>query len=272
MQYEPIKRSVGIFFTGHPVMRKILYSLLDLLLLRTWHVKKALRKIAIQFPGDANVLDAGSGFGQYSWRMSKINDHWNIKAIDINSEHIRDCTSFFDRAGLSGRVVFETGDLTTLADFNTYDIILSVDVMEHIEEDVKVFRNFYNSLHNNGILLISTPSDKGGSDVHNDEEQSFIDEHVRDGYSIEDITGKLFTAGFSTIKACYTYGKPGNISWRLSMKYPVKMLNTSYLFFILLPFYYLIFFPVSLILNLFDLCLTHKTGTGLLVTARKQEK
>ena len=51
---------------------------------------------------------------------------------------------------------------------NIYNIILSVDVMEHIEEDVLVFQNFYKSLKNNGVLLISTPSDKGGSDVHND--------------------------------------------------------------------------------------------------------
>jgi hypothetical protein len=144
--------------------------------------------------------------------------------------------------------------------------------MEHIEEDIVVFQNFYQSLKNNGILLISTPSDKGGSDVHGGQEESFIDEHVRDGYSITDITKKLSLAGFRAIEAGYTYGKPGNISWRLSMKYPIKMLNISYLFFILLPFYYLIFFPVSIILNIFDLCLTHKTGTGLLVTARKQEK
>jgi len=269
MQYEPIKRSVSRFFTGPPVMRKILYSLLDLLLLRTWHVKKALRKIALQFPGDAAILDAGSGFGQYTWRMSRMNDNWRIIAIDINSEHVADCTRFFDRSGLSGRVIFKSGDLTTLADLDAYNIILSVDVMEHIEEDVKVFRNFYNSLKDNGILLISTPSDKGGSDVHNDTEESFIDEHVRDGYSIKDISDKLSLAGFRNIDASYTYGKPGNISWRLSMKYPVRMLNLSYIFFLILPFYYLIFFPVSVILNFFDLYLTHKTGTGLLVTARK---
>jgi hypothetical protein len=144
--------------------------------------------------------------------------------------------------------------------------------MEHIEEDIHVFQNFYKSLKNNGILLISTPSDKGGSDVHCEQEESFIDEHVRDGYSIAEITEKLTLAGFRTVKADYTYGKPGNISWRLSMKYPIKLLNISYLFFILLPFYYLIFFPLSIILNIFDLCLTHKSGTGLLVTARKQEK
>ena len=63
---------------------------------------------------------------------------------------------------------FQTCDLTTLTDINCYDLILSVDVMEHIEEDVIVFQNFYRSLKENGILLISTPSDKGGSDVHND--------------------------------------------------------------------------------------------------------
>jgi SAM-dependent methyltransferase len=269
MQYEPIKKSLGRFFAGSLFMKRTLYFLLDLLLLRTWHVKKALRKIASQFPGDASVLDAGSGFGQYTWRMSKMNSHWKITAIDINSDQIEDCNRFFERNGLSDRVSFHTCDLTTLSDRNSYDIILSVDVMEHIEEDFLVFQNFCKSLRNNGILIISTPSDKGGSDVHNDTEESFIDEHVRDGYSIADITEKLSLAGFRNIEAVYTYGKPGNISWRLSMKYPVKMLNISYLFFIILPFYYLIFFPVSVILNIFDLSLTHKTGTGLLVTARK---
>jgi SAM-dependent methyltransferase len=271
MQYEPIKKSLGRFFAGSLFLRKTLYFLLDLLLLRTWHVKKALRKVAKQFPVEASVLDAGSGFGQYTWRMSRMNSSWKIKAIDINEEQIDDCNTFFRKTGLSDRVLFEKGDLTTLSELNCYNLILSVDVMEHIEEDVLVFQNFYKSLRNNGILLISTPSDMGGSDVHDDNEESFIDEHVRDGYSIKDITEKLSLAGFGTIEAVYTYGKPGNISWRLSMKYPIKMLNTSYLFFVILPFYYLIFFPVSIILNIFDLCLTHKTGTGLLVSAKKKE-
>jgi SAM-dependent methyltransferase len=269
MQYEPIKRSLGRFFAGSLFLRKTLYFLLDLLLLRTWHVKKALRKIARQFPGEAIVLDAGSGFGQYSWRMSRRNKRWRINAIDINKEQIDDCNLFFRKTGLADRVVFKTGDLTTLNEVNCYNLILSVDVMEHIEEDLLVFKNFYKSLKRDGVLLISTPSDKGGSDVHGSNEESFIDEHVRDGYSIKDITEKLTLAGFKTVEACYTYGKPGNISWRLSMKYPIRMLNISYFFFILLPFYYLIFFPVSIILNIFDLSLTHKTGTGLLVTARK---
>jgi SAM-dependent methyltransferase len=272
MQYEPIKKSVGKFFSGSLLMRKTLYLLLDLLLLRTWHVKKSLKRIAREIPSDAAVLDAGSGFGQYTWRMSRMNKLWKIRAIDINPDHTDDCKKFFSKAGLSDRVVFNTADLTTLSDTDRYNLILSVDVMEHIEEDILVFRNFFRSLRGNGVLVISTPSDQGGSDVHDESESSFIDEHVRDGYSIKDITEKLTLAGFTDISTAYTYGRPGNISWRLSMKYPVKMLNSSHLFFVILPFYYLLFFPVSLILNLFDLFLKHKTGTGLLVTARKQQK
>jgi 2-polyprenyl-3-methyl-5-hydroxy-6-metoxy-1,4-benzoquinol methylase len=269
MQYDPIKKRVGRAFSGPVFMRKIFYFSLDLLLLRTWHVKRALRKIVAKYPGQASVLDAGAGFGQYTWRMSRMNRDWKIKAVDIDPEHIRDNARFFDATGLSGRVLCETVDLTGLKETDSYDFILSVDVMEHIKEDELVFRNFFRALKPGGTLLISTPSDKGGSDVHDNDDHSFIDEHVRDGYGIGEISQKLGKAGFTNIQAKYTYGKPGSVSWHLSMKYPVKMVNTSGLFYIILPFYYLIFFPVAVVLNFFDIFLIHKSGTGLLVSAGK---
>jgi 2-polyprenyl-3-methyl-5-hydroxy-6-metoxy-1,4-benzoquinol methylase len=269
MQYDPIKKRVGRVFSGPVFMRKLFYFSLDLLLLRAWHVKKALRKIALKYPGQASILDAGAGFGQYTWRMSRMNKNWKIKALDIDPEHVSDSTRFFKTVGLAGRVTCETVDLTKLNETGSFDFILSVDVMEHIKEDELVFRNFYRALKQGGSLLISTPSDQGGSDVHGDDEQSFIDEHVRDGYGINEISQKLERAGFQNIQAKYTYGKPGTVSWRLLMKYPVKMLNTSGLFYLILPFYYMISFPVAIILNFFDIFLTHKSGTGLLVSAIK---
>lgn len=250
-------------------MRKALYWLMDLILLRTWHVKKALKKISLELNRQANVLDAGSGLGQYSWRMCRMNKNWTITGVDIDNEQVDGCTRFFKKTGLEERTTFRTADLETFKDTEAFDLILSVDVMEHIRGDEKVFLNFSESLKKNGYLLISTPSDKGGSDAHAADNKSFIDEHVRNGYSIEDITGKLTSAGFGCVEAHYTYGKPGNISWHLTMKYPVKMLNISYIFFVLLPFYYIIVLPVSIVLNFIDLKLIHKKGTGLLVTARK---
>lgn len=252
-------------------MRRVLYFLLDTLLLRTWHVKKALRKARHVFPLQASVLDAGSGLGQYTWRMARMNRRWRITGTDIDCGQTEDCTKFFQKAGLAERIDFKCTDLTDYRKPDAYDLILSVDVMEHIKEDEKVFRNFFDSMKAGGILIISTPSDQGGSDVHDEEGESFIDEHVRNGYSIEDITTRLISAGFNDVNVSYTYGKPGSLSWRFLMKYPVKMLNISYLFFILLPFYYLVSFPVSVILNIFDISLKHKRGTGLLVIARKEK-
>jgi len=269
MKYDPIKKTLGRFFSGSLLMRKLFYCLLDILLLRAWHIKKTLGRIAATMQGTAKILDAGCGFGQYVWRMQKMNKNWNIKGIDINDKHIKDCESFFTKAGLSNRVSFQTMNLTALNDSDSYDIILSVDVMEHIKDDLKVFQNFYNALNKGGVLIISTPSDKGGSDVHDENDNSFIDEHVRNGYNAEDISEKLSIAGFAHINVEYTYGKPGHVSWLLSMKYPIKMLSVSHLLFIILPVWYMIFFPVMLILNYIDVNTTHKTGSGLLVTATK---
>ena len=268
MQYDPIKRSLGTVFNKNPFLRKIFYNLLDILLLRAWHIKKESRQYLKNCKGELSILDAGSGFGQYDFFLSKLCPKAEILGIDVKEEQIEDCNQFFKQINRPN-VQFEVGDLTKYVSENNYHFILSVDVMEHIEEDRKVFENFHASLKENGMLLISTPSDQGGSDVHDHEGESFIDEHVRDGYSITDITEKLTTAGFSKVEAHYSYGTPGSISWKFSMKYPIQMLNISKIFFVILPFWYLIFYPWCLILNYMDVHQKHKSGTGLIVKAYK---
>jgi len=48
------------------------------------------------------------------------------------------------------------------------------------------------------------------------------------------------------------------------------MLGKSKVFYIVLPFYYLITFPFCAIFNAIDLYFRHKTGTGLIVKAYKK--
>jgi len=272
MQYDPIKRPLGKLFNTTPGLRILFYRLLNLLLLRSWYIRREIKKWDSFRNEGGKILDAGSGFGQYSWTLSKLGARYQIKGVDVKEEQIEDCNHFFTKAGKSGQVSFSKADLTQLVEPSRYNLILSVDVMEHIENDRQVFRNFHESLTPGGMLLISTPSDKGGSDAeehHHDEVSGFIDEHVRDGYSPEDINYKLEDAGFKHIKILYSYGKPGHISWLLSMKFPILMLNTSHLFFILLPFYYLVTWPVASLLNYIDIRQSHSEGTGLIVKAFK---
>ena len=71
MDYDPIKEPLGRHFNRHPLLRKTFYLLLDILLLRSWHVRKALKKLSLKLPSSSAVLDAGMGFGQYTWRMAR---------------------------------------------------------------------------------------------------------------------------------------------------------------------------------------------------------
>lgn len=267
MDYDSIKRSLGRIVSSRPIARRIFYRLLDLLLLRAWHIRKEIRHIAPSIPPDAEILDAGAGFGQYAWRISRRAPHWHITGIDLKSEQVADCNQFVQRAAAPGRSIhFETADLTTFCRPEAYDLAIAIDVMEHIANDFGVFRNLRDSLRTGGILLISTPSDKGGSDAGH-HRQSFIDEHVRNGYAPASIARLLISAGFTSVETRYTYGRAGHISWLLSMKYPMLLLRASRLFFLLLPAYYALVFPACLLLNLCDLYAHHKSGTGLLVKA-----
>jgi SAM-dependent methyltransferase len=268
MEYDPIKNKLGGFFNKSPFLRKTFYKLLDLLLLRTWHIHKQLRIWEKTAPANAKILDAGMGFGQYSYWMASKHPNWSILGVDVKHEQIEDCNKFFTQCGLTN-AKFEYADLTAFTHPDTYDFALSVDVMEYILEDVQVFKNIYASLHTGGMLLISTPSDQGGSDVEEGSGESFIGEHVRNGYNINEIQDKLKTAGFAKIETGYSYGTPGHISWVLSMKYPMKMLAFSKALLIILPFYYLVTFPFALILNTMDRDGKHAKGTGLIVKAWK---
>ncbi|MCC7050736.1 MAG: methyltransferase domain-containing protein [Bacteroidia bacterium] len=268
MHYDPIKRSLGSVFNKSVFLRTFFYRLLDLLLLRSWHIHKEIKKWKNSASANAQIFDAGSGFGQYSFYLAKNNPAYNVYSVDVKQDQINDCNDFFKKAGVTN-CLFEVQDLVKYQKPNSFDLILSVDVMEHILEDVQVFKNFSVSLKTGGMLLISTPSDQGGSDVHDAAASSFIEEHVRDGYNIKEIEEKLLSSGFSKVEARYSYGAPGKISWKLSMKYPILMLGISKLFFVLIPFYYLITYPISYILNTLDVNGNHTTGTGLIVKAWK---
>jgi SAM-dependent methyltransferase len=282
MQYDPVKRRLGVVFNRTPFLRKLFYKLLDLLLLRCWHIQRELRpwirdmRSRVGVPGASthgvdqpiHIYDAGAGFGQYTYWLSGKLPHASITAIDVKDEQVADCNAFFQRIGRP-QVKFEVGDVTKYQRPDTFDLVVCVDVMEHILEDEAALRCYSTSLKEGGMLIISTPSDQGGSDVHEEGEGSFIEEHVRDGYNIDDIKAKALRNGFSRVEARYSYGAPGKISWKLSMKWPLLMLNASRLFFIVLPFYYLIAYPIAFVLNMADVRMTHRTGTGLIVKAWK---
>jgi SAM-dependent methyltransferase len=267
MKYDPVKNILGNIARDRPVVRRLLYTALGLMFLREWYVKRELRRL-LPAAGSTLVYDAGSGFGQYSYFIARNFPDADIYAVDVKEEQIEDCRRFFSRMGIR-RCTFAVEDLTAIGHADRFDLILSVDVMEHIPDDVTVFRNFSRALVPGGRVLINTPSDLGGSDTHSPDDESFIEEHARIGYGADEIRSKLESAGLVVESIRYTYGRWGSLAWRLGIKVPMLMLNASKILFLILPFYYALTMPIVLPLMYADYVSTNEQGTGLLVIARK---
>ena len=268
MHYDPIKFSIGNVVRRSVLLRRLFYAALGLLFLREWHVKRAIRRLLGNRAAALDVYDAGSGFGQYSYYIAQRYPKVKIFAVDVKDEQIDDCRTFFAARGI-GTCTFAVEDLTKVAHENRFDLVLSVDVMEHIADDVTVFRNFYRALRPGGRLFINTPSDLGGSDAHGPEDASFIEEHARNGYNVDEMRTKLKSVGFDVESIRYTYGLFGSAAWRFGIKIPMMALNVSKAFFVLLPFYYIVVLPFVLPLMWLDVVRENRRGTGLNVVAKK---
>jgi SAM-dependent methyltransferase len=268
MQYDPIKRIFGKLVHGRPWLRRLLYRVLGVLFLREWYVKRALRGLLHARTDRIEIYDAGMGFGQYTYYLARRFPHAHLLAVDVKAEQIEDCRQFFAEMGL-GQCSFAVEDLLTIQHENRFDLVLSVDVMEHIEDDRRVFRNLARALKPGGVLLVNTPSNLGGSDVHEEDGRSFIEEHARAGYGVEELREKLESVGLRVESVTFTYGPLGSLAWRLGVKYPMLLLNKSKLLLLVLPFYYLLTLPFILPLMYLDYASRNRTGTGLLVVARK---
>lgn len=269
MQYDPIKNSLASVIRSFPFLRVLFYKLLDILFLRSWYVRRVLKDIRRRFGHNSiSILDAGTGYGQYSYFMAKKLKPNSITAVDVKEKWIEDSSLFFKSINVKD-IEFKVEDLTELQYENQFDLITCIDVMEHIEKDETVFSNFFKALKKGGFLVINSPSIFGGSDVHDEGEESFIGEHFRDGYSFDDLSNKLVPLGFEIVESKYTYGKWGDLAWRLGIKYPMLLLNKSKFFFLIIPFYYLFTFWFTLILMYIDYSSDNKIGSGINFIVKK---
>lgn len=273
MQYDPIKDRIGQFVSRYPALQRLFYGLLNLLFLRAWYVRREVRRLLSAKSDDRpiRVLDAGTGFGQYAYFIVRHFSRARVRAVDVKQEYLDRAERFLDRTPYADRVAWAWDDLTELQAEGPFDLVLSVDVMEHIEDDRAVFRNFERVLQPGGHVVINTPSDQGGSDVQEESDESFIGEHVREGYNREELEGKLREAGLEPVKSLYTYGEYGSTAWRWLIKRPMQMLGTTWAALVILPLYYIAALPLGLYLNAKDMQASNETGTGLLVVAQKPE-
>ncbi len=264
MEYEPLKKQLRRLVSKSVILRKGLYRILGVMFLREWYVKQAIRRLDIDNKENLDILDAGAGFGQYSYFCSSRFHNAHILGLEIEPEHVRDGNVFTEKADIHN-LRFQEGDLTELADQNRFDLILCVDVLEHIEDDQRLLKVFTDALKSGGYLVISTPS----LYRKHAEDGDFVGEHYREGYSEEDMTGKLETAGLNLEELIYGYGFWGDLSWRLGIRNTMKLAGHGFPGKFLGLIYLTLMMPLVLSLMGMDFIWKNNRGTGMVVVATK---
>ncbi len=257
MEYDVIKDKVFTLIKKNSIMRRFFYFALDVLLLRQSHVKRAINKF-FHRKDIISMYDGGAGFCQYSDYVLNNWEKSQIFALDLKTNYMESYSEYLKKK--RERFQYVGGDLTEYQPDRKFDLIVAIDILEHIEDDIIVLKNFQACLKNKGKLIISTPSNF-------DESAKFVAEHVRPGYSKEEIITKLEKTGFSIVDFKYTYGFWGHLNWLLMMKFPLSLLSKCKIIGVFLPFYYLLVLPLSTVYKKIDLIIENKIGTGILVVA-----
>ncbi|MCH8495830.1 MAG: class I SAM-dependent methyltransferase [Balneolales bacterium] len=276
--YDPVKDRFAALIRRSRFLRSLFYSLLDLFFLRSWYVRAKLRQwygenvLQIEkSKGTVRILDAGCGFGQYDRFMLRAFPGAKIDAVDVKQDYLDDCKFFFKKDIDDGFIRFSKKDLLDPKIKKKYHMVLCVDVLEHIEEDVKVMKNMCEVLKPGGYFLMHSPSHLAEDDADGDE--SFVGEHARPGYSKEELSEKFRAAGLEPVHLSYTYGREGHAAWVMLIKWPMLWLTRfGFLFALVLPFWYAVTLIPGLLLMRADMVFENESGTGIIGFARKPEK
>ena len=127
--------------------------------LLAWSHRSRLRRavqIILRTPG-ARLLDYGCGDGVLE-RLLSQEPKWkgSIIAVDVDGSEIRDCQN---RLGNLPRTSF--AEMDVLQDTGGFDIIVCLEVLEHVPPVEEVLQHLDELLKPGGLLVVSVPVETG---------------------------------------------------------------------------------------------------------------
>ena len=175
---------------------------------RTGHVFSALNQL---FPNGRSILDAGCGTGSYAIRCALTYPNSDIVGCDLDESAVKQAQARGDALGLQA-LTFQRANLTTDLGQDRYDIILCVDVLEHIESVGLALAAMQRALRPGGHLVIHVPATP---------QRRFLPwlrswhqhDHVREGFDLASFRTLLTASGLSVDSSKATFGWAGVLAW-----------------------------------------------------------
>lgn len=107
---------------------------------------------------NVRVLDYGCGVGTLDFFIAKM---WkcDVLGIDVSREAMFLASKSAELMGISSVCKFQTVELWNKVNVDDkYDLVICIEVLEHIPNDSKTLSVLFSCLKSGGILLLSTPS------------------------------------------------------------------------------------------------------------------
>ncbi len=220
--------------------------------IRAANVRKALRSNDLS---GCAILDAGCGTGVLSFDLAQKFPEARIVSIDLDSKLIQRTKIVIAKRKIKN-VNFDFKDILHLDKTELFNLIMFIDLLEHIEDDVKAIRNMSNSMKKGGILILHVPQKFQRHPVRSMEWKGH---HVREGYTIQEIVKLLEGENLQISKIWNTFGVYGAIADEI-----------EYLLWKIKPIW-LLSLPFLLLFAWFDILFKHSRGNGLLIKAMKAQ-
>ena len=148
-----------------------------------WFVREIAREFA-----RPTILDVGCGTGINFSVLSKYGDTFSSDASE-------EALSFSKGRGIDGLVRSHVESLPFLA--STFDIVTALDMLEHIDDDLKGLDELLRVTKDGGVLVITVPA-YGFLWSEHDEAL-----HHRRRYAASELRNKLTNAGFEVERITY---------------------------------------------------------------------
>lgn len=162
-----------------------------------------------------SILDAGCGRGVFTYLMARKFPEATVRGIDTDQNQLRK-NSVIAKIAKFKNVYFEQQNVSALSFTDEFDLVLSVDNIEHIEDDHQALTSLAKALKSGGELVLHVPAYERRWFIFTFQTNFDVPGHYRPGYTLNDITRKISEAGLEIKEACYTYGFLENVSNNIS--------------------------------------------------------
>lgn len=150
------------------------------------------------------VLDAGSGPGVMTFLLQQRYPDATVVGIDLDAGEIAVCQAIARRE--NRKVQFAVADLRALPWSEQFDLVICLDILEHLDDDDRGLHELFQALTPGGRLLLHVPSRYRRYPVYKKSVNFDVPGHVRPGYDLDEIANKLQEAGFTVEECRLTYG------------------------------------------------------------------